>query len=82
MSIHSDPRQNSMDPEERADWERDLNYEYRREIYEQKHPYEFENTECNYQGEDGSCMCDDHCVHQLGKWRDVCGVWEEGASDD
>ena len=80
MSVHSDYRGN-LTPEERAEFERDLRAAYAREEYEQKHPYELENTECNYQGEDGSCMCDDHCVHQLGKWRDVCGVYKESDTE-
>jgi len=37
---------------------------------------ELEKPSCDYQGEDGSCHCDDHCVHQTGKWRDFCGAWE------
>ena len=82
MSIHADPRQFSADPEERADWEHDLRVEYRRETYEQKHPYEDSGTKCNYQGEDGSCMCDGHCAHQRGKWRDVCEIWEEEEEDE
>lgn len=83
MSIHNDPRQYSPNPEERADFKRDLRYEYRREEYENRHPYEeCEDTHCDYQGEDGSCNCDDHCIHQTGKWRETCGVWEESEDED
>lgn len=49
-----------------------------------KHPYEDDtsNITCDYQGEDGSCNCDEHCEHQLGKWRDVCGIWKEREDED
>lgn len=82
MSIHNDPRQHSENPEDREDFERDLRYEYRREEYENRHPYEHEDSHCGYQGEDGSCNYDGHCVHQMGKWRDSCGVWKEREDED
>jgi len=40
MSIHADPRRNSLDDEEYKEWQRDLRLEYTREEYEEKHPYE------------------------------------------
>lgn len=78
MSIHADPRQFSADPEERKDWERDLQFEYRRETYEQTHGDDnCLEISCDYQGEDGSCNCDGHCEHQTGKWKDICALWHE-----
>ena len=81
MSIHSDPRRNSLDEEEYREWQRDLKSEYAREEYEERHPYDayedFQNPVCDYMGEDGSCDCDDHCIHQRGKWKDMCALWKE-----
>lgn len=78
MSVHSDYRSNNPSREERAEYERDLRAAYARETYEEKHPYEDDTAvTCDYMGDDGSCNCDDHCVHQRGKWKDVCGVWKE-----
>lgn len=83
MSIHNDPRRHSLDEEEYKEWQRDLRLEYAREEYEQKHPYEFEEVAtCEYMGDDGSCNCDDNCVHQRGKWRDVCEVWRESEDEE
>ena len=82
MSIHADPRQYSADPEERADWERDLRFEYRREEYEERHQDEIDTPDsCDYQGEDGTCNCDGHCVYQTGKWKDTCSLWEESEEE-
>ena len=81
MSVHSDYRGN-LTPDERAEYERDLRAAYARETYEQKHGYEFESATCDYMGEDGSCNCDDNCVHQRGKWRDVCGVYKESEGEE
>jgi len=79
MSIHADPRQNDPDPEVRADWQRDLRLEYAREEYEMKYPYEDNTeTECLYQSKDGGCTCDGSCIHQIGKWKDTCSLWEGG----
>lgn len=79
MSIHADPRRHSLDEEEYREWQRDLMLEYEREVYEEKHPYEDDtsNITCDYQGEDGSCNCDDHCKYQVGKWKDACSLWKE-----
>lgn len=82
MSIHADPRRHSLDEEEYKEWQRDLRLEYAREEYEEKHQYDEENITCDYQGEDGSCNCDDHCEYQRGKWKDVCGVWRESEEED
>ncbi len=83
MSIHNDPRRFSSDADECADWERDLRLEYRREEYEDKHPYDdCYSFSCDYQGKDGSCNCDDKCIHQTGKWRDVCEMWEESEDEE
>ena len=83
MSIHADPRQYSADPEERADWERDLRFEYRREEYEQKHgDDEIIIRTCKYQDDAGSCNCDGHCLHQTGKWKDTCSIWEESKESE
>jgi hypothetical protein len=43
---------------------------------------EYEDTKCDYQGEDGSCHCEEHCVYQTGKWRDFCGAWEESEDEE
>lgn len=32
---------------------------------------------CDYCGEDGSCNCDGNCIHQTGRWRDMCSQWKE-----
>ena len=31
---------------------------------------------CSYCGEDGSCNCDGNCIHQTGKWKDMCALWK------
>ena len=81
MSIHSDPRRNSLDEEEYREWQRDLKSEYAREEYEERHPYDAyedsENLVCDYVGEDGSCNYDYDCIHQRGKWKDMCALWKE-----
>lgn len=83
MSIHADPRQYSADPEEREEWERDLRLEYAREEYEERHPYEIDPPDdCEYQGEDGSCYCDDNCKYQRGKWKDTCSLWKESEDEE
>ena len=74
MSIHNDPRRNSLDEDEYRAWENDLRMEYAREEYEMRHPYDDDDAEikCDWQGDDGSCNYDGHCAHQTGKWKDTC----------
>ena len=52
MSIHADPRRNSLDEEEYREWQRDLRLEYAREIYEEKHPYEDMGEDESEEGEE------------------------------
>ena len=83
MSIHADPRRNSLDEEEYREWQRDLRLEYAREEYEERHPYEDDtsNITCDYQSEDGSCNCDENCKYQVGKWKDACSLWKESEEE-
>ena len=82
MSVHSDYR-GELTPDEREEYERDLRFAYAREEYEQRHPYEDDvPDDCEYQGEDGTCYCDDHCIYQRGKWKDTCGIWKESEEEE
>ena len=83
MSVHSDYR-GELTPDERTEYERDLKTAYRRETYEQNHPYEedTENVTCDYMDSDGSCNCDDNCKHQRGKWKDTCALWKESEEEE
>ena len=75
MSIHSDPRRNSLDEEEYREWQNDLRMEYaKQEYYDNATDDDFV---CGYMGEDGSCNCDRNCSNQTGKWKDTCGLWKE-----
>lgn len=65
MSIHSDPRRNSLDEEEYREWQRDLRNEYAEE-----QPIKLP---CGFATEDGSCTSEEICPHQYGKWKDLCG---------
>ena len=80
MSIHNDPRRHSLDEEEYREWQNDLRMEYAQEIYEVQHPYDayedFKNPDCDCIGEDGSCYYDYDCIHQRGKWKDMCALWK------
>ena len=74
MSIHNDPRRNSRDKAEYAEWQNELRMEYRRESLPDD--IAADDFKCGYMNDDGSCDCDRHCQHQKGKWKDMCALWK------